>query len=110
MPGADASQYTRYLKSAVTANANTFELGRKDRNALSQYVTRESAANSSGLRFYMPSLRKRTPILGTQTVTVVTTTSEGGGPGTSTFTFTYDSLGPGAFPTVIINGGGPGDN
>jgi hypothetical protein len=58
----------------------------------------------------MPSLRKRTPILGTQTVTVVTTTSEGGGPGTSTFTFTYDSLGPGAFPTVIINGGGPGDN
>jgi hypothetical protein len=109
MPGADASQYTRYLKSVVTSGANTFERGRKDRNALSQYVSRESAANSSGLRFYMPSLTKRLPIVGTQTVTVITNTVEGGGPATTTFTVTYDSFGPSAIPTVIIDGGGPGD-
>ena len=109
MPGADASQYTRYLKSAVTTNAATYEKGRKDRNSLTQYIVRESGANSYGLRGYMPSLVKRPPIVGSQTVTVITVDIEGSSPATSTFAYVYDSAGPGQFPTIIIDGGGPGD-
>jgi hypothetical protein len=109
MPGADASQYTRYLRSAISSNSNMYERGNKDRNRLSQFYTRETGANSSGYRQYMPSIVKQPPITGVKVITVITQTTEGGGPSTTTFTYAYNGLDPGSVPDIIVDGGGPGD-
>jgi len=106
MPGADASQYTRYLKSAAATNANTFETSRSDRNRLSLYITRESGANSSGYRQYLPSLFKRPPAVGSKLVTI-TGITEGGGASTTTFLYVINGGGPDSFPSTIADGGGP---
>jgi hypothetical protein len=109
MPGADASQYTRYLRSAITTNSNMYERGIKDRNKLTQFYTRETGANSSGYSQYVPSLTKRLPFTAIRVITVVTQTTEGGGPTTTTFTYSYNGLQPGSIPDTIVDGGGPGD-
>jgi hypothetical protein len=106
MPGADASQYTRYLKSAAATNANTFEKSRSDRNSLSLHVIRESAANSFGFKKYLPSLIKPSPITASKIVTIIGIT-EGGQVTTSTFTYLIDGGDPTSFPDTIADGGYP---
>jgi len=107
MPGADASQYTRYLRNAAIANASVFENTRSDRSRLRVHVTRETGVNQLGLSQFLPSLVKQPEPTIIVSETIKKPTVTGGGPGTVLFTFTVDGGGPVTVPSIILDGGGP---